>query len=230
MEQLESRLYGIAELMEISHREIYETIKKGELKDDTGFMGYNPYLLHSSVAALASSPELQGRKPITLDLGCGNGGFSLMMASLGFPSFGIDINPYLIEKAGENHAKAVERSLIDDKTRVGFAAGNFYPKNFLDEYRSFALRNRTSNASIPLSEEKNPYEELGITLSEAGIIYSWINMEQDDFFTHVVLRETKPGTIFALPNMNHYKAHRSPLRLVHLNATGNTFYLGKRAA
>lgn len=175
-------------------KESNEQIKKAHYSD-TGFQAMNPLILEKTVLALSKLEK----KPV-LDLGCGNGGFALMMANAGFPSYGIDINPYLIKKAEENKEKV--KNLLSAPCK--FAVGNFYPRKYLKEYEEFALKNQINPIMMPFKKTPDPYEKLGIRLKDVRIIYAFTWKDQMPFLLKFLEKEA-PQAIYVLP---HYKEGR----------------------
>lgn len=196
---LDSRLEGVMNILRVSNRDIMVNYHKEA--DSTGFVAINGPGLYKSVLDLVSIiPDK--KRPISLDLGCGDGAWTLMAAAAGFPSYGIDCNEFLINKARENYAIALKRGFINPDTICKFAPGNFYPKNYQEGYKEFAYLNcREENANtMPIVTSGDPYNELGISIKDAGIVYRYLWPIEIPFLCNFLNREVKTGALIILPN------------------------------
>jgi SAM-dependent methyltransferase len=68
------------------------------------------------------------RKPKLLDIGCGNGKYTILAAKEGIDSYGIDISPIAIRKA----KKEATKQKVKVSFRVGDALNMPYPENYFD--------------------------------------------------------------------------------------------------
>jgi SAM-dependent methyltransferase len=176
--------------------------------NDTGFQPLWPGYF-SDAAKRLSTLCPNRKKKVSLDLGCGNGGWALTAAVLGFSSYGIDFSPELIEEARKNLTLAREKGLIKRETICQFAIGNMYPQDWIEEYKK-AREKRYRDETMPLREPGQPYQELGIRLKEADVVYSFPYEDQMPVLCQCLAQESKPTAFFFLP---HYAKMSSYMRL-----------------
>ncbi|MEK6906522.1 MAG: class I SAM-dependent methyltransferase [Nanoarchaeota archaeon] len=190
---------GIRDILNNSNYEINtDSGNKREL-NSTGFYALCPdrlkYLTEEVIKLGLNSETL------SLDMGCGNGGFALMAAAVGFNSFDIDANSFLIDKARKNFRLAVEQDLVDSSTICKFAVGNMYPEYYLNAYEEYAKNLGNSYMeSTPRKIKGEPYKELGIKISDFGIIYCFPWSEQRKFLTNFLASEARDNAILILPH------------------------------
>lgn len=142
----------------------------------------------------------------SFDLGCGDGMWTLFMASLGRESYGIDIDSTLIRQAKENLRKAVSDRLIGKDAVCRFQAGNFYPVRYHDEFRKTVLCETTE--TIARWTHGDAYAELGIPLPKSSIIYAYIWPSHMPMAARMLQEVCRRGAILVLPiggdiAMNH---------------------------
>jgi SAM-dependent methyltransferase len=196
MDPLPVRLKKIVELLQESNRQIEDS----RIAEETGFLSFSPERLAEAVLRLT---EIAPSAAISLDLGCGNGQWALLTAAAGFPSYGIDINPDLIDEARQLHQLCVERNMIDKTVVCRFSAGNFYPQIEKEAMIRFRDQHKENPNSMPWSDD-DPYSELGISLSEVDIIYTWSWPSQSRFLYNFLERSAKRGAILVLPSYVRY--------------------------
>ncbi len=202
MISLDEKLNIIEQILTDSNKEIYADFKQG-VRDSTGFMAFFPHLFVKIAKKLSSMPINR----CSLDLGCGNGGWALFAAALGIPSYGIDISPYLVNKANENHAKAVDKGAINPDVPCKFAMGNYFPRDYRSGYAKFALKQGGGKLlqTMPCGFTRDPYKELGINIGDAGFIYAFPWIESMEFLCDFLEKETKRDTLFVLPHYSDFK-------------------------
>ena len=194
--QLHDRLSAIVEILKESNKHIEDS----RLAEETGFLSFDPQRLADTVLRLLDHVPKHAK---SLDLGCGNGQWALLTAAAGLPSYGIEINPDLVEEAKQLHQLCVERNLIDKNVICKFAVGNFYPQNEKEAMMKFRQGHSENPNSMPWSDD-DPYREIGVTLSEIDIIYTWSWPSQSRFLYNFLERNTKQTTIFVLPSYVRY--------------------------
>jgi SAM-dependent methyltransferase len=219
-------LQAIAEILERSNAEL----EKDDEANATAFFPLAPQKLVSIVLKLLTVTEPQLS---CLDLGCGNGGFALMAAAAGFPSFGIDINPKLIEHATMNYRMCVERNLIDASITCKFIVGDMILPEFRKKYEEFAREYPEVGRSMPQNNDDHDcYVDLGISISNANIVYCWSWPTQSRFLFNYLAETAKPEAIFVLPSYERYTQgehmnaslhEKNELLLVPLAKEGETF-------
>jgi hypothetical protein len=229
---LPERLQAIVKVLEESNARIEESREA----EETGFLSFKPEKLAQAVMQLT---ELVPSHSISLDFGCGNGGWALLSAAAGFPTYGIDINEQLIEEARMNYDICVERNLIDPKVVCKFVVGDMIYPEYREAYKKFRKEHNENEQSMPISEEEtNPYHELGISPRTADIIYCWSWPAQSRFLYNYLQDTTKNSTIFVLPSYIRYTqgehmnaSLRQPNRLI-LNHLGRAhsadIFIGKK--
>ncbi len=198
------RLLGVRELIKLSCVRAYgdfwhplndtELVKKAR---ETGYQPMNGSLIFDTIDELINSNEDLG--DVSLDLFCGNGSFALRTAALGISSYGIDINPALIEEARKIHKIAVEKGYISPRTTCKFETGNVYPNKYLEGYKE-ASKRAHDKSTMPQGEHNDAYAKLGITPRDATLIYAFPWSDQTDFLSEFLQNETNVGTIYVLPH------------------------------
>lgn len=213
--QLKDRLNGIVKIL----KESSSILEKNNQVLSTGFIAFNPEELVKAIFLLSEI------KPngVSLDFGCGNGGWALLAAAAGYSSYGIDINPLVIEHAKKNYQKAVLQGLIDPKVICKFSCGDMIPDHHKESYTKYVNEVLENKESMPItSSVKNPYHELEISFNDIDIIYCWAWPTQSRFLYNLLAQEAKKDTIFVLPAYKRYTQGE------HMNAAlkmSNTLFL-----
>lgn len=138
---------------------------------------------------------------VFLELGCGVGLNPVIAKKIGLKSsYGIDINPRLIEEANRNLALAVERGLLPNSNPPVYAWGNFFTKEQLEtirrelgdtDHKHLILENPYPGSDV--------YEQLGIGFDEVDIFYMYPWYGKDfDYFLRFFREEAKKGAFFML--------------------------------
>jgi SAM-dependent methyltransferase len=192
------RLAAIVELLKESNKRIEDSREA----EGTGFLSFDPERIAQTVLELSAI----SRPPRSvLDLGCGNGQFALLAAAAGYPSYGIEIEPRLIDEARHLHEICVERNLIDKNIPCRFVAGDMIPFEYREQYRKFRTEHNENEASMPISEDtSDPYKELGTSIQTADIIYCWSWPGQSRFLYNLLEDIAKPDCVFILPSYERY--------------------------
>ena len=217
MENLSRRLERINVLLTKSTIEIDRVISFDHdrfVESDTGFV---PYYYRFLAEVVEKLDAIIPKNTVSLDLGTGHGAWALMTAAAGFQSYGIDVNPYLIQKARENHISAVDGRLIEPDVACRFAVGNIYSEEYRLAYQNYvydALAPRAEDDkrmiqrnTMPLDFEGNPYEELGISIRDVGLIYCYVWADQMGFLCDFLEKETNQDAIFVLPYYGRWYGH-----------------------
>lgn len=183
-------------------KESNERIKfrhEGVLGGDVGFTPMNPLNLRTYLSRLADS-SVSLRNYSSLDLGSGNGTWCLLTAAFGIPSYGIDVDEYLVEEAYKNKEKAIKRGLVSPDTPLEFAVGNVYPEEYRERYMNFQRYSyaRTSG-TMPSEFGEDAYKQLGIDIKDMGVIYSYLCEDQLPFLCNFIERESTKFTIYIIP-------------------------------
>ena len=186
---------------------------RGQLQNNTRFVAYNPHEMSRLVIkALEFVPP---ERSFSFDLGCGNGGWTLMAAAAGLPSCGIDISSFLITHAERNYRAACEKGCIEPAVRCEFAVGNMYPPTFRTADNEPATDVATDNA----------YRKLGIAVEDAGIVYAYAWRTEMPRLCRFLAESVRPKTILILPRYG--KADLGPLRSQPLESAERHFYIGR---
>jgi hypothetical protein len=164
-------------------------------QDTTGFvpMHFKDLLGYMETILLFGPKE----GTVSLELGCGAGAWTMLAASLGFPSYGIDINPELVDASKHIRDKARKKGLLDPSVPCEFAVGNFFTPNYLFEKREFLIN--TCYFKDAWKKQGDPYKELGIDIKDAGIIYSWPWPQEIKVAGDFLSQEVADSAIVVLP-------------------------------
>ena len=230
---IERRVKGVKEILLNSDSQLFEEDCSGVFENSTGFQAMYAGKLEKAIKCVLSS-GIKKNKPKSFDLMCGNGGFALMSAAVGFPSYGIDINPYLIRKARENLKLAVKGGFIDKDIPCKFAVGNIHQGKYLEEYFDFAMKKRYRETSMPVvtplsTENRDPYQELGVSLDQADLIYAFPWSEHMPFLLSFLKNETKNSAIYLLPHYESMRWNEFDLKCLGCEES-MPFFIGKRRA
>jgi SAM-dependent methyltransferase len=155
-----------------------------------------------------------------LDLGCGTGGWMLIAAGAGFPSYGVESNPLMLKACRKNLADA--RELLAAECVV--AEGNMISKQYWQEYANFILAHPDAKMVMPVAG-KDPYATLPVSIHTADIICTWSWPLQSKILFDILDREAKQEAIFVLPSYERYISEHptTPLRLRKIARIGKTF-------
>jgi hypothetical protein len=196
LEQMDTFLHEIYALKNIrgSHN-IFGSLRK-EYKA-TGFKPMEPGTMLNLMSLIISvSPRA---RPISLELGSGVGSWTILAAAFGFPSYGIEINPKLVEAARKNRQLAIKMGLLDPKVPCEFAVGNYFTQRFLKN--SSALIKEKASFSGSANPGADAYRQLGINIRQAGIIYAYPWPDELELICRFLADEAKTGAIIALPGL-----------------------------
>jgi SAM-dependent methyltransferase len=170
----------------------------------------------------------------SLDLGCGNGGWVLMAAAAGYKSYGIEINPLLIDICKKNYQEAIRHGIIKKDAVCVFEQADMIPSKYHNEYELFQGHHAEAKASAPKITANQ--SKLPVTIKNADIIYCWAWPTQSRFLFNVINKEAKADAIFVLPSykrylggehMNASMSEKNELMLQEL-AIINDVFIGKR--
>ena len=194
-EDLEKRLLKVQEVTDITTAKAHAKFKNpnGLSYGPTGFISAEPEYLRKTLLDLMD--EDIGDNPISIDLGCGTGTWTLMAAAAGIPSYGMDIEEYVVQRA-ERDLRKLHRIIEVD---CQFATGNIYPKEYMSEYERFRTERRSQGHEMPRTEMRSKYDQFGVNIGDATIVYSYAWGGHVPFQEDFLERETKPNTIFILP-------------------------------
>lgn len=216
---LDERLLRMTQILTSSTRVVTRCFSSGQRCNASGFIAYNPAGLFRLINKTIR--VLHDRRPLSLDLGCGNGGWTLMAAAAGFPSLGIDINSFLIAHAERNHRTARDQGLIDPQTRCEFSVGNMYPAGYRPTH------SRVSEEAVGPNINVDAYQSLGVKLQDAGIIYAYAWPSEMPFLCRFLAENASPDTILVLP-LYATGNYNKDLRLRSLDPTERHFCIGQK--
>jgi SAM-dependent methyltransferase len=185
---LQERLAALVQLLEDSNADL-----QVPEADKTGFIPVLPELLVDAVLHLLQYADT---KNVSLDLGCGNGGWLLVAAAAGYPSYGIEINPLLVEHARKNYDLAVAFEIIDPRVPCKVVCGDMIPARFAEEYDVFRQKHQENQNSMPSSHES---ADLPVDISTADIVYCWAWPTQSRFIFNMFEKTAKRDAFFVLP-------------------------------
>jgi SAM-dependent methyltransferase len=219
-EAMESLLKGSNELT-------YRGFATGEIEggNSTGFQPLGPGQFRRLVGHLVKNDLLDGRTSI--DLGCGNGGWALMAAAAGIPSYGIDASPYLVEQANKNLEFARKEGIISKDLTCKFAEGNMYPGEHIESYNKFA-REFDRGGTLPSGMRTDAYEQLGIDMGDVDLVYAFPWSEGMPFLCGFLEKETNHDTAFVLPHYRGPTGHLGYVLYLEKLYSGSHVFIGKR--
>ncbi len=211
---LESRLRKIAEILP-TEKSVLGVPFFTRAYERTGYVPANPDKLIESLITLAKTTDLS--KQTSLDLGCGVGSWTLMAAAAGISSYGIDLNFELVREARKNLKYAVRKNLILEGTTCEFAEGNIYPEDLITQYEQSSSKSRIRQ--MPTTTRINPYSRLGITISQATIVYAFLWSENMHFlFSNFLKERSNPDALYVLPAYG-YRAKYANFPLERVNGS-----------
>ena len=212
--KLHERLNGIRQLMEQSHR-----ITQGTpLANRTGYQGYP---LGAQQYLVAAARRYLPRGALSLDLGCGIGAWTQFAAAAGFDSYGIDINDHLISTAERLADESRTKKYLTSESSCRFTAGNFHHGKNTDQYRLHASHG-TNSKTMPLIFGKDPYNQLGISIGAAQIIYSYVWPWHAPSLCALLAKHTRPEALFVLPMYPYECRTILPLQIIEEFGAGGT--------
>ncbi len=205
MLSVEDRIYGMVKILAESNMEIEspQSVK-------TGFVAVPPEILADSILELLKHTDTTHT---SIDLGCGNGGWMLIAAAAGFASYGIELNPFLIEHTQKNYELGVAAGFIDIATPCAWTVGNMIPLRFNSSYMKFREQHEKQKSNMPVGAMlEDSYSRLPITIATADIIYCWAWPTQSEFIFNMLEDEVKQGAVFILPSYENYmkREHIAP--------------------
>ncbi|MEE9197840.1 MAG: 50S ribosomal protein L11 methyltransferase [bacterium] len=162
------------------------------------------FLLSDCTAHLERALEITRTTDVTfLELGCGVGLNPVIAKKLGVTSsYGIDINPRLIEEAESNLARVVEEGLLPEQNLPVYLWGNFFTRGQLA-----VIRKEVSDRTYKHLVLENPYadsdvyERFGIGFDAIDIFYMYPWHGKDvDFFERFFQEHARDGAVLLLRN------------------------------
>jgi hypothetical protein len=211
---LETRLRKIAEMLP-TENSILGVPLFNRAYGRTGFVPVNPEKIIPPLVTIAQTTDVS--KHISIDLGCGVGSWTLMAAAAGIPSYGIDMNFELIREARKNLQYATRKKLIPEGTPCTFAEGNIYPEDLIAQYEQSSSISRMKQ--MPTTTRINPYSKLGMTISQATIIYAYLWSENIHFlFKNFLNTRGNPDALYVLP-MYGYRVKHADFSIERVNGS-----------
>ncbi|MEK6825350.1 MAG: class I SAM-dependent methyltransferase [Nanoarchaeota archaeon] len=196
---LQQRLAGICDITVSVESEV----RRHTEAKRTGFVQF-PLTLQRTLVLQMS--QLFPADTVVIELGCGIGSFTFMNAAARFSSYGIDCNSYLIDVAREIHSTCIDQDCIDRDVDCRFAVGNIHCGETYNEYKKYAEATFAENPDRAFEEifplegnMNNPYKELGISLSDADLVYCYPYPEHMPFLCKFLAEMTSSKTHFILP-------------------------------
>ena len=197
MLSVHERIQGMVDILIDSNAEL-------ELSsaNEAGFVAVPPELLMESVLKILEHTDT---KNVSLDLGCGNGGWMLIAAAAGFPSFGIELSPLLVEHAQRNYELGIANGFIDPTTPCACIIGDMIPLRFNATYMAFRKLHEKQEKSMPIGAvSEDAYARLPTSIATADIIYCWSWPTQSRFLFDMLEDEAKSSVLFILPSYERY--------------------------
>ncbi len=231
MLDLRTRLQGVVDILTTSNDDMdYEP----QSAQGTGFIAVPPSVLADAVVELMKHAK---KTDVSIDLGCGTGGWMLLCAAAGFASYGVELNPMLISHAQRNYETAVAAGFIDPLTPCAWTVGDMVPVRFSTAYAAFRKRFFAQERTMPTGAiVEDSYARLPTSVATADIVYCWAWPTQSRFIFNMLEDEVKDGALFILPSYEQYMAGEgvsqleipNTLVLTPLAITGSV-YVGRRA-
>ena len=216
---LSERLQGVVDILVESNMEL-ESPKAAS----TGFVAAVPMILAQAIMQLL---EHVGTEKTSLDLGCGNGGWVLLAAAAGFSSYGVEINPFLLDHCQRNYELAIARGFIDPTTPCSFITGDMIPAHFATQYDAFRQLHEMQDRTMPVGAIiEDAYTRLPVSIATADIIYCWSWPTQSQFLFPMLDAEAKQEVMFVLPSYEKYRV-TSTLTLSQIEIV-KTIFIGRR--
>jgi SAM-dependent methyltransferase len=160
------------------------------------------FLFSNCLAQLRKALEIVQKKDLVfLELGCGVGLNPVIASELGLKSsYGVEINPRLIEEANRNLALALEKGLLSNGNPPVYKLGNFFTKGQLEiikrelggyEYKHLILDNPYPGSDV--------YEQLGVGFDEVDVFYMYPWYGKDfGYFLRFFREHAKEGALLLL--------------------------------
>ncbi|MEK6825451.1 MAG: hypothetical protein AABY00_01560 [Nanoarchaeota archaeon] len=191
----------------------------------TGFRTFS--LEAQQYLAIAARQRFPSGSPLSLDLCCGLGGWAQFAAALGFYSYAIDINSFLINKAESLALESRMKGDLLPHTVCRFAVGNVHIGSNENQYRLHAMP-EIDREVMPLVFGNNPYIQLGISLRDAQVIYGFVWPKHAPSFCTLLAEHTRPDTLFVLPMYTHECRSILPLDVIECTPGKGTALYKKR--
>lgn len=227
MLSVEERIQGMVDILLTSNAEL-DAIRT----DKTGFIAVPPQLLQATILKLL---ETEAITDISLDMGCGNGGWMLLAAAAGFPSYGIELDPVLIDHARRNYDAGVAAGFIAVTTPCAFVVGDMIPIRYSAAYMAFRKIHEDQHRSMPIGAVlEDSYSRLPTSVATADIVYCWAWPTQSRFLFNMLQDETKEEVLFILPSYEkyiareHYGGHIENRLLLTSISNVQSVYVGRR--
>lgn len=142
---------------------------------------YHLFIPSDQAGAYLALRQLRNRATSFLELGSASGVITIMADLLGFEAFGIETEPWLVERSCELAARF-------DSGAV-FAEGTFVPAEFEEQTSLLLSDHWTPTSGAPA------YEELGLELDEFDLIYAYPWPGEEDWLREIVRRCGRPDSL-----------------------------------
>lgn len=193
------RLNQVSSIVNQSYAQLYSAYGQKTLENNTGFQGMPPQLIQGClVNAMVANRNIRS----AMDLGCGNGGFALMAAALGWDSYGIDASAALVQRACQLRDVLRAKGLIDPGVVCEFTVGSIYPQSWQARYERFVARTAKNAFTMPVGAATDAYERFGIELADVDMIYAFTWSDQMPILCSYLNEAAAANATFLLP---HYR-------------------------
>jgi predicted O-methyltransferase YrrM len=142
---------------------------------------HHRFIPSDHVAVYAELRRLSADASSFLELGSAAGVVTIMADLLGYEAYGIEREPWLVERSAE----LAERF----ESRASFAEGSFVPAAFEDDVEHVPSDFLTSDAGAC------GYDELGLELDDFDLIYAYPWPGEEDWLRELVRRHARPGAM-----------------------------------
>jgi len=125
--------------------------------------------------------ELRSRALTFLELGSCAGIVTIMADLLGFEAYGIEIEPWLVDRSVENAARFGSGAV--------FAEGTFVPPDYQDEVEHL------SGDFLTPTDGADAFEELGLVLSDFDLVFAYVWPDEGDWMEELIQRHARADAI-----------------------------------
>lgn len=125
--------------------------------------------------------RLRSRTATFLELGSATGVVTILADLLGYESYGIEIDPWLVQRAVQLAAE-----FGSDAT---FAEGTFVPAEYQDDVEHL------DGSRITVTGGADAYAELGLELTDFDLVFAYPWPGEEDWLHTLAQRHARPGAV-----------------------------------
>ena len=132
-------------------------------------------------AAYTALRELRSKATTFIELGSGAGIVTILADLLGFEAYGIELEPWLVERSNELAERFGSKAI--------FAEGTFVPADYQDEIEHLAADVHTPTGGA------DGFEELGLELVDFDLVYAFPWPGEEDWLFELMRRHARSNAI-----------------------------------